>query len=149
MNIPNFKNSNFNSIIIPVKIYCNCEIDKTRILQENKNKIVIYRFINNVNNKTYVGSSINFTNRLYKYFSVKHLTKSKLPIIQALLKYGYSNFSLEILEYCTKDNLIEREQYFLYLLKPEYNILEKAASMWGYKHSEKTIELFRNRIVGE
>jgi hypothetical protein len=30
---------------------------------------------------------------------------------KALLKYGYSRFKLEILEYCDPSNVIEREQY--------------------------------------
>ena len=49
-----------------------------------------------------------------------------MRIDRALLKYGYSKFKLEILEYCKISNLIEREQYYLDNLKPEYNILLKA-----------------------
>jgi group I intron endonuclease len=56
-------------------------------------------------------------------------------ICRALLKYGYSNFSLEILEYCEPENAIKREQYFLDLLNPEYNILKTAGSSLGRKHS--------------
>lgn len=47
-------------------------------------------------------------------------------IHKALLKYGYSNFSLEILEYCNQRDIVKREQYYLDLLKPDYNILKKA-----------------------
>jgi len=39
-------------------------------------------------------------------------------IYSALLKHGYVNFSLDILEYCEINVLIEREQYYLNLLKP-------------------------------
>jgi len=45
-------------------------------------------------------------------------------IYKALLKYGYSKFSLEILEYCDPKDLTKREQYYLDLLKPNYNILK-------------------------
>jgi group I intron endonuclease len=48
---------------------------------------------------------------------------------------GYSNFSLEILENCEPENAIKREQYFLDLLNPEYNILKTAGSSLGRKHS--------------
>lgn len=34
------------------------------------------------------------------------------PIKDALLKYGHNNFTLEILEYCSKAKLIEKEQYY-------------------------------------
>jgi group I intron endonuclease len=60
------------------------------------------------------------------------------------LKYGYNKFSLDILEYCDKFNLIEREQYYLDNLKPEYNISKIAGSRIGCKHSEKTKKLISN-----
>ena len=56
-------------------------------------------------------------------------------IYKAILKYGYSNFSLEILEYCEPNLLISREQYYIDLLEPEYNILKIAYSSLGFKHS--------------
>jgi hypothetical protein len=58
-----------------------------------------------------------------------------------LIKNGYSKFRLEILEYCELEILIEREQYYLDTLNPEYNILKKAGSLTGFKHSEATKEL--------
>jgi len=54
------------------------------------------------------------------------------------LKYGYSNFSLDILEYCESDILIKREQYYTDLLEPKYNILKVAGTILGFKHSEAT-----------
>jgi group I intron endonuclease len=44
---------------------------------------------------------------------------------------------LEILEYCAGDQAVSREQYYLDLLKPEYNILKTAGSLLGHKHSEE------------
>lgn len=61
-------------------------------------------------------------------------------IHKALLKYGYSGFKLEILEYCSKADLLNREQYYLDLLKPEYNIYKQAGSPLGYKHTKETME---------
>lgn len=54
------------------------------------------------------------------------------------MKYGYSNFSLEILEYCDLYDTIQREQYFIDLLKPQYNILQVEGSSLGYLHSADT-----------
>jgi NUMOD1 domain len=68
-------------------------------------------------------------------------------IARALIKYGYSNFQLEILEYCEPSNCIEREQYYLDLLKPEYNILKKAGSKLGSKHSEATIKKISDSLL--
>ena len=139
---------------MPVKpkvSYFNCEIDKDRILEENKGKAVVYRLVNNLNGKTYVGSSVNLTVRLYKYYSLKHLMLNKTPIHNALIKYGHNKFSLEILEYCEEgENPVLREQYYLELLNPEYNVLESAGSSLGFKHKKETLEWFKNsRKVSE
>ncbi len=98
--------------LIPVKTYQNAETDKSRILLENKGKSGIYRWINKINKKTYVGSGKDLAKRLAIYYKTSELLKYKRPIHQALLKYGYENFHLEIIEYCTSDKLIKREQKF-------------------------------------
>jgi len=59
-------------------------------------------------------------------------------IYSALLKHGYSNFSVDILEYCEVGVLVKREQYYLDTLKPKYNILKAANSRLGSKHSLET-----------
>jgi group I intron endonuclease len=64
-------------------------------------------------------------------------------IYKALLKYSHSNFQLDILEYCGPSDLIKIEQYYLDLIKPEYNILNFAGSSVGFKHTEASIELIR------
>ena len=61
-----------------------------------------------------------------------------MAIDRALLKHGYSNFTLEIIEYCEPSDVIDREQFYLDLLCPEYNVLKTAGSSWGFKHSEET-----------
>lgn len=136
-----FSSNNINVLDIkPVIKYNNADIDKVNIFADNRNKVGVYRWINNLNNKTYVGSSINLSVRFYTYYSLGYLAKSNRPMERALLKYGFSNFSLEILEYCSRYNLLEREQYYLDNLKPDYNIVEKAGSTLGYKHTEESIK---------
>jgi group I intron endonuclease len=66
------------------------------------------------------------------------LKRHRSHIYRALLKNGHSNFSLTILEYCDKEKCLEREDFYLFSLKHEYNILEKAGSSLGRKHSDKT-----------
>jgi group I intron endonuclease len=65
-------------------------------------------------------------------------------IYSALLKNGYSVFKLEILEYCPPKDMLAREQYYLDLVKPKYNILTKAGSSLGFKHSEETKQKMRD-----
>jgi group I intron endonuclease len=52
----------------------------------------------------------------------QRIAKSNRPIDRALLKNGFSNFRLEILEYCSCEDVLKREQYYLDLYKPHYNI---------------------------
>lgn len=100
-----------------------------------------------------MGSSSNLSKRLRVYFSLsgleKILTTSTSRIFRALLKYGFSKFCLEILEYCDYDKCLEREQYYLDSLNPVYNILKKAGSPQGYKHTEETVAKIRLALKGE
>lgn len=143
------QNNNNNIKIIPVVSYSNADKDKFIIYKKNKNKSGIYRWNNLETKDSYVGSALNLTNRLSKYFSFRFLKRnilnSKSRINNSLLKYGYNKFSLDILEYCESSVLIEREQYYLDKLKPEYNILKKAGSSFGYKHSLETLLKFKKR----
>ena len=136
------KNHLLASIVNPVLKYSNADTNKLKILKEIKGKAGIYRWINNINGKCYVGSSVDLSKRLYKYYSLAHIiAQSKFSLIcKALVKHGYSTFSFEILEFCDRKDVLVREQYYLDLLKPEYNILKKAGSPLGYKHTDEAKE---------
>ena len=92
-----------------------------------------------------------------QYFSISYIErevkKNNSIIYRSLIKNGYSNFKLEILEYCDPEMVVEREQYYIDTLKPEYNILTTAGSLKGFKHSEATKKLIsetnKNCIVSE
>ena len=70
-------------------------------------------------------------------------------IYSAILKYGYDSFTLDILEYCQMDILIKREQHYLNILKPKYNILKAANSRLGSKHSLETKTLMSIKLKGK
>lgn len=119
-------------------VYHNADSQKKDIYLNNKGKNGVYMWVNTVNGKRYVGSSVDLQRRFSSYYSVAYLTKySTLAIHRALLKYGYSVFSLEILEYCEPEKLKSREQYYMDLYKPEYNILKFAGSSKGYFPTEE------------
>lgn len=77
---------------------------------------------------------------MYTYFSLRSLAKSNRPIDRALLKHGFSNFRLEILEYCSNTDVLKREQHYLDISKPHYNIATVAGSTLGYKHTSESLE---------
>lgn len=128
--------------IIPVKTYKNITKEKHLIYLENKHKPGIYCWHNINNNKIYIGSASDLRYRLYNYLSISYLKRYTLNynslIYKAILKYGYNEFHLHILKYCEINELIKWEQYYLNILKPKYNILKKARSSLGFKHSDET-----------
>jgi len=143
------KNNNKNNDnIIPVASYSNTDKDKSIVYKENKNKSGIYRWNNLITDKSYIGSSISLGGRFSNYYSLAYLKKrvkrGSSIIYNSLLKYGYNNFSLDILEYCEPNELIKREQYYIDILKPEYNISKTAGSRLGTKQSEETKQLISN-----
>ena len=119
-------------------VYHNADSQKKEIYLNNKGRSGIYMWVNTINGKRYVGSSSDLQRRFSANYSVAYLTKyNNMVIHRTLLKYGYSAFSLYILEYCNKEDLISREQYYLDLYKPEYNVLKIAGSSVGWKQSEE------------
>jgi group I intron endonuclease len=132
--------SSLNEVVItptPVKVYENADNLKLDILLDNKGKSGIYMWKSLKDGKTYIGSARDLRRRLMGYFNINQLARtSNAYISRALLKYGYSAFSLTILEYCDLDSLIEREQHYIDIIKPEYNICRTAGSSLGRLHGE-------------
>ena len=75
----------------------------------------IYKWTNTLNNKVYIGKSVDIAKRLREYrYEVKK--GNKRPIISAIQKYGFNNFNFEIIENCDElDNIaiLEKEQYWI------------------------------------
>lgn len=128
------ENNNIN-----VKFYEDAYNMKKDILSENKGKSGIYMLTNKLTNDIYIGQSIDISKRFKNYFNLSYInSKNSSFINKALIEYGYSKFSLTILEYCEKSDLIVREQYYFDKLNPQYNILKIAGSSLNFKHSEET-----------
>jgi group I intron endonuclease len=122
-----------------IKRYENAYDMRKDILKENKGKSGIYMLTNKLTNDIYIGQSIDISKRFKNYFNISYIkSKESFIISRALIKYGYSNFSVTILEYCDKSDLLIREQYYFDKLNPEYNILKIAGSYRYYKHLEET-----------
>lgn len=121
--------------INPLVTYYNIKEYKSEILKENKVKSGIYRWVNIINGKSYIGSSKDIIIRLRQSFNIVYLENeiknNDSYICRSLIKNGYSKFRLEILECCELDILIEKEQYYIDILNLEYNICKLAGSCLG------------------
>jgi group I intron endonuclease len=118
----------------------------------------IYVIRNTVDNKVYVGKSININKRFAKHqYSLLLNTQQNKHLQRAWNKYGEGNFKFEILELCSELQLNDREIYWISKLnstdsKYGYNkkyggeggkltpdaLLRMTNSMIGKKHSEKS-----------
>nr|YP_010721243.1 GIY-YIG homing endonuclease [Cyathus striatus]WDS46394.1 GIY-YIG homing endonuclease [Cyathus striatus]WDS46429.1 GIY-YIG homing endonuclease [Cyathus striatus] len=111
------------------------------------NKRGIYLWVNNSNNKSYVGKSVNLFNRLNKnYLSSDYINrnKNKMSICAAIYKYGIQNFSVYILEIIdlqeeigsklSKEFLSQRENYWHSIINPSYNIAAVLKPFTGINH---------------
>jgi group I intron endonuclease len=74
----------------------------------------IYRILNKVNNKCYIGSSVNVKDREYKHFwMLRNSRHDNLFLQNSYTKYGYESFTFEVLELCATNLLVERENYYI------------------------------------
>jgi hypothetical protein len=74
----------------------------------------IYLIKNIVNNKIYVGSSVNLNNRNYKHFwMLRKGIHDNNHLQNSYNKHGDSSFIFEILEYCSSEELILKENYYI------------------------------------
>lgn len=107
----------------------------------------VYVIRNTVNGKVYVGSTKNFGRRFYAHRS--ELSKNKhhsQKLQRAWLKYGEGSFVFEKVIVCGIKNLLEYEQAvigFYSSCSNGYNILPKAGSREGHKHSQRSLSLLR------
>ena len=111
----------------------------------------IYKIVNIINNKIYIGSSsinIFYRWRRHRYYLNKKKHHS-FALQNAWNKYGEKNFIFEPIEFISENITIEREQFWIDKLKPQYNISKKAGSTKGCTHTEETKRKLRELNLGE
>lgn len=102
----------------------------------------IYKWTNKVNNKIYIGQAKDLDKRKtqFQYFKKRY---GGVYINNARDKYNSSVFwDYEVIEYCTEDELNEREKYYIKLFNSTdreigYNITEGGDGCIGYVFTEE------------
>lgn len=98
----------------------------------------IYKITNNLNHHFYIGQSIHIQQRWKEHRKTFDKNKMTTTVLQkAFHKYGFENFSFEIIEECEPDKLNEREVFYISTLKPEYNMNEGGTGNKGYVVSDE------------
>ena len=152
-----FSSKNYTSKKVPISniksanhyINLNQPLIKSQLLEDNRGKAGVYMWTNLKNGNTYIGSSVNLSARLLKYLNENALRRNNMLINLAILKYSIENFSLDILEYCSAKDVIQKEQHYLNTYKPIYNILKTAGSSFGYIHNEISLTKMNLRVASE
>lgn len=89
---------------------------------EFKGKCGIYLVENLLNGKKYVGSSKDMYYRLRRHLSdLRKRQHGNQHWQNSFNKYGEKIWFSKILETCLEEELLNREEYYMKLLKPEYN----------------------------
>jgi group I intron endonuclease len=114
----------------------------------------IYRIINFINGKFYVGSATYLRKRLsdHKCSLIKNQHVNQY-LQNAWNKYGAENFHFEVLEYCIKEILVFREQYWIDKLQSAndkfgYNMAKTAGNTAGIKWTEEQRAKYLAKRIG-
>lgn len=75
--------------------------------------IGIYKIENKINNKVYIGQSTNIQKRWKEHLNNYETHRYDYAIYKAMEKYGIENFSFEVLEECSIEQISEKEQYWI------------------------------------
>ena len=103
-----------------------------------KNRCGIYIFTNIINGKKYIGSSKDLYNRLHEHYHNLMNNKAHNKHFQASWnKNKENNFIYSILEFCDEDVRFEREQYYLDVINPEYNLTNQVIANFGVTPSDE------------
>lgn len=116
----------------------NNPLDARAYLKDKEYVAAVYIWTNTINRKQYIGSTLNALSRLTDYFQVSQLMSqiknSNSAICRAIIKYGYSTFSLSILILENAEDALALEQLYLNTHILAYNI-NRTASGAAYKPS--------------
>lgn len=104
-------------------------------------KTGIYKITNPVNNEIYIGSAANgLKKRFWQHKRLLKLDKNPCKYLQRVYnKNPNVDFIFEVLEFCSKEDCIKREQYYIDTLNPKYNLCRVAGSSLGRKQTREAI----------
>jgi group I intron endonuclease len=96
----------------------------------------IYEIFCVKNSRRYIGSAVRLSHRWRLHYTQLQSGKHHSRHLQrAWNKYGEESFVFRVIEQCSRENLISREQHYIDALCPEFNSRPNASSQDGFKFS--------------
>ena len=124
----------------------------------------IYIITNKINDKRYIGQSVDINRRFWDHRCLSHEGNPHLRY--SMKKYGKDAFTYEVLEECSIEELDEKERIYIEKLKPEYNVLpggqgkrghlpdsvkrnlrEHGKKQWQEKTAEEKQRIIKNNLL--
>jgi group I intron endonuclease len=115
----------------------------------------IYMIRNLVNNKVYVGKSVNVEKRFNEHKrKLISNTHDNIHLQRAWNTYGKENFSFTIIKCCEESLLNEKEIYYIKELNSNnmdfgYNLTDGGDGATGYRHTEETKKKIAELQIGK
>lgn len=116
------------------------------------NKTGVYVIINKVDNRKYVGGTVDLGGRRLHHFSRLKENDHHNPNLQNTYnKYGGDIFEFSVVLFCEEFELLRYEQALVdyYGINNLYNIREHVESNLGLTHSPETIEIMSAIKIGD
>ena len=113
----------------------------------------IYKVTNEINNKVYIGKTIDFVKRKSAHLRCSR-NESYFVFHKALQKYGEDNFKWEIILKDKESNLSDREKDFIseydchYLNGYGYNMTLGGDGTLGFRHSDEYKRNLSKKMIG-
>lgn len=108
----------------------------------------VYCITNTCNGKRYIGSSQTSIEQRFKQHRNGRFSSSYLQ--NSIQKYGIENFKFDVLLECQSDRCLCNEQYYITLLRPEYNLsLIVGKGTFGTKRTKESIESSTQKNTGQ
>jgi group I intron endonuclease len=112
-------------------------------------KIGIYEFRNKVSGKSYIGSTKDHKERYWSHISkLKRNVHDNKELQKDFNLLGRDNFEMIMLEECTIDMLLEREQFWSDKIENKYNVRANVVNNIGVGHSDEVKLLLSKNKMG-
>lgn len=111
----------------------------------------IYKIISKIDDRCYIGSSINIHNRWKEHtYDLKNNKHRNSKLQNFVNKHSLNNIQFIVIEECLQEELLIREQFYLDTTENLFNISTNSSSpMLGRKHKQESLDIMSRNNKGK